>query len=89
MDAVVADSTEGLDVMKRTQREEVWPPGAHVARKHRVADAIPTVNQSTREVSPAECRRGGVETLMELCRSLDRLLWKSFTATQREETRDE
>lgn len=75
--------------MKPTRATVPEFPEAQCSRKHRVADPVPPVNEWPKECTPAESRRGGVDKLVALCRSLDRLLWTSLAAPQREETRDE
>jgi hypothetical protein len=57
-----------------------------VSRKHRPADALPAVDSTSREAAPC---RGAAKSLLDLCRSLDSLLWQSFAESKQKETRDE
>ncbi len=59
-----------------------------VSRKHRPADALPAVDSLSKEAAPSSCR-GAAKNLLDLCRSLDSLLWQSFAESKQKETRHE
>lgn len=63
-------------------------PQAQFCRKHRHADDPPMTNVSSLRFEPFESSEGR-EPMMELCRALDRLLWKSFATPTREERGNE
>lgn len=62
---------------------------AHYCRKHRAPEPMPVPHPRSHALPPADGPRGGVDRVLEMCRSLDRALWKSFTGSKLEEKNDE
>ena len=86
MFAVVANATGSAALMK-TRGPIAASPVAHYCRKHRAPESVP--HPRSHALPPADGPRGGVDKVLELCRSLDRVLWKSFMSPKQEEKNDE
>lgn len=63
-------------------------PQASFCRKHRAADEPPVMDVSMLHWEASDSPEAK-ETMMELCRALDRLLWKRATTPTREERGNE
>lgn len=83
MSAMDADPDEEYATMDRSQALQLFPQ-VRFSRTHRPADSLPMTGVSVQPPCPLEAN-AGKESMMELCRALDRLFWKRYTTPTREE----